>query len=64
MTELNEKYIVDETGHKTDVILPMSSYQQMLEDIEELESIKMYDLAKSKNDEILSFDDAMNEIGL
>jgi hypothetical protein len=64
MTEVSERYIVDEHGAKIDVIVSIESYQQMLDDVEELESIKMYDLAKSTENEILSFDEAMTEIGL
>lgn len=31
-----EKYIVDETGQKTDIILPLDEYEELLEDLHDL----------------------------
>jgi len=31
-----EKYIVDRTGTKTDVIIPLNEYEELLEDIHDL----------------------------
>jgi len=31
-----EKYIVDESGKKTDVILPLDEYEDLLEDLHDL----------------------------
>ena len=37
---MNEpKYIVDSSGNKTDVLLPLESYLELLEDLEDLKAI-------------------------
>lgn len=43
------QYIIDNKGNKLSVILPVKDYQKMVEDLEELEDIRLYDEAK-KND--------------
>lgn len=46
-----EKYIVDENGKRISVIIDYSVYKRMLADLEEFECIKIYDRARSSNDE-------------
>ena len=36
MKELHEKYIVNEKGEKTDVVLPVEEFAELLEDIHDL----------------------------
>ncbi len=43
------QYITDNTGKKLSVVLPIKEYKKMLEELEELEDIRLYDDAK-KND--------------
>jgi hypothetical protein len=64
MNKLKEKYVVDENGNKTEVILSIEDYKKLLDEIEELEEVKLYDEAKSTENETLPFDEAMKEIGL
>ncbi|TAL67708.1 MAG: hypothetical protein EPN82_13740 [Bacteroidetes bacterium] len=61
---MKEKFIVDENGNRTDVVLPIKDYEKLLNELEEIEEVKAYDNAKIKNDEVLPFEDAMKEIGL
>ncbi len=35
----NPKYITDEHGHKTDVILPVEIYAELLEDLSDLAAV-------------------------
>jgi hypothetical protein len=64
MLNTKEKFVLDENGNKIEVILSYDYYKSLLAEIEDKEELKAYDNAKSKNDEILDFDTAMNEIGL
>jgi hypothetical protein len=64
MNSIKEKFIVDEEGNKTEVILSIDDYRILLEKLEELEELSIYDKIKSSPQEILPFDDAMKEIGL
>ncbi len=49
-TSLKEQYITDEQGNKIAVIVPIQDYEKMIEEIEELEDIKLYDEAKKEDD--------------
>ena len=60
--DLKERYVVDQTGNRVAVLIDIEEYQRILEALEELESINAYDEAKASNDEIISFEQAINEI--
>lgn len=62
MTIFKERYIVDDEGNRIGVLLDMDDYQKILEELEELESIRAYDMAKASNDEAIPFDQAIREI--
>ena len=62
MPTVNEGYVVDENGARVGVILPMEEYRKLMEELEELESIRAYDAAKSSGDEAIPFDQAVREI--
>lgn len=59
---LKKHYLVDEKGKKNGVLLDIKDYRKILHELEELESIRAYDAAKSSEDEIISFEKAVNEI--
>ncbi len=66
----NKTYIVDDTGKRVGVLLEMDEYRRILEEIEELESIRAFDAAKASanesanesKDEAVPFDQAVREI--
>ena len=60
--DLKERFVVDETGNRVAVLIDIDEYQKVLEALEELESISAFDEAKASNDEIISFDQAVNEL--
>ena len=62
METFNEKYLVDGQGKRIAVLLDIKEYQKMLDELEELESIRQYDAAKSADDEAIPFDQAIREI--
>lgn len=49
MTEPNKKYITDVKGNKTAVILDLKTYEQLVEEIDELNCALGYDHAKKEN---------------
>ena len=57
-----ERFLVDEEGHRLGVVLDMAEYREILEDLEELESIRAYDTAKASGDEVIPFEQALREI--
>ena len=62
MPTFNDGYVVDEKGARIGVILPMEKYRKLLEELEELESIRAYDAAKNSGDEPIPFEQAVKEI--
>lgn len=56
------KYVVDEKGKAVSVLLDIKTYRRLIAEIEELESIRAYDAAKSSCDEVVSFEQAVQEI--
>ena len=62
MPPVNEGYVVDEKGDRVGVILPIGEYHKLLEDMEELESIRAYDAAKDSGDEAIPFEQAVREL--
>jgi len=50
MTTLNPQYITDKNGNKTAVILKIEEYHKILEELEDIEDIIIYDEAKKEDD--------------
>ncbi len=58
---LSTTFITDEKGRKISAVLPIKKYQQLLEELEELEDIKAYDKAKAKNQKPIPLSDAIQQ---
>lgn len=54
---MKTQFITDDKGKKQSVILPIAAYEKLMEDLEELEDIKLYDKVKASKEEYVSFDD-------
>lgn len=63
MFTIHPQYIKDDKGNKTLVVLPAEEFDTLLEELEELEDIRLYDDAK-KNDtgERIPMDEAFKMI--
>ena len=61
MIPVKEQYIIDENGQRVSVVLEIGAYQKLLEELEELESIRAYDQAKSRDDETIPFEQAVKD---
>lgn len=57
-----KKVIVDSKGNPKEVVMSIKDYHKLLKELEELESIRAYDRAKSRDDEIIPFEKATGEI--
>jgi PHD/YefM family antitoxin component YafN of YafNO toxin-antitoxin module len=60
--DIKERYVVDEHGNRQSVLLSIEDYQYLLEELEDLESIRAYDAAKASEDESIPFEQAITEI--
>ena len=59
---ISEQYVMDKKGNPVSVILDIDIYHKILEELEELAAIRAYDAAKSSGDEVISFEQAIQEI--
>ena len=62
MRKIHERFVTDSAGRRTAVLLDMEEYEKLLQELEELESLKAYDAAKSSGDEAIPLDQALAEI--
>lgn len=62
MTRSKERYVVDDQGNRVSVVLDITDYHKLLEELEELESIRAYDTAKASVDQAIPFEQAIAEI--
>ena len=62
MTGTKQRYVTDEQGNRTAVILDIESYQKMLEELEMLDAIRAYDEAMENPGEPIPFEQAIKEI--
>ena len=56
------QYITDSEGKKLSVVLPIKEYQKILEDLEELADLRLYDEAMSVNEPSIPIDKAFQQI--
>lgn len=61
MNAIHPQYITDEDGKKISVVLPMDEYEQILEELDELEDTRLYDEAKADQTPSMSFDDYVKQ---
>lgn len=62
MTSLSPQYITDESGKKLSVVLSIEEYEALLEELEELEDIRLFDEGKQEKGASLSLDEAFTWI--
>ncbi len=60
MLTINPQYITDETGKKLSAIIPINDFNSLMEELEELEDIRLYDEAKADNTSSIPIEDALN----
>lgn len=44
------QFLTDKNGNKTAVLLPIKKYDKLLEQLEDLEDVRLYDEAKKNDD--------------
>ena len=47
---MDTQFLTDEKGNRTAVVLPIKKYNKLLEKLEDLEDIKLFDEAKNEDD--------------
>lgn len=62
MGNIKERYLVDDNGNRIGVVLDVEDYYHLLQELEELDSIRAYDAAKASGNEAIPFEQAVAEI--
>jgi len=62
MVTIHPQYITDDTGKKISVVLPMKDFKAIMEELEELEDVRLFDEAKKSNEPSIPIDDAFKMI--
>ena len=62
MRTIHPQYITDDKGKKLSVVLPIEEYNTLLEELEELEDIRLYDEAKASDEPSIPIDEAFKMI--
>jgi hypothetical protein len=62
MLTVHPQYITDNSGKKISVVIPIKDFKAIMEGLEELEDIKLYDEAKKSNELSIPIDDAFKMI--
>jgi len=59
---MSTQFVTDNEGNKMAVIIPIEKYIKIMEELEELEDIRLYDAAKKGPQEFIDVDQAFKEI--
>ena len=62
LTQIKEKYVVDGNGQRVAVMLDIAEYEEILRELEELESVRAFDAAKAAQDKAVPLEKALKEI--
>jgi len=62
MQTINPQYIIDKKGNRISVVIPVNEFETIMEELEELEDIRLFDEAKSNNESSIPIDKAFEMI--
>ena len=62
MTTFTPQFIIDSSGKKISAVIPITDFEKIMEDLEELEDIKLYDEAIIANEPSIPIDLAFQQI--
>lgn len=62
MLSIHPQFIKDSKGNKTLVVLPANEFDTLMEALEDLNDIRLYDDAKAANEPSIPIDEAFKQI--
>ena len=62
MVPIHPQFIVDDNQRRQAVVLSLAEWQQVVEELEEIDDIRAYDQAKAWSEEAVAFEEAVREI--
>lgn len=61
MGALRQQFITDNNGKKVAVLMPIKEYEKILDELEELEDIRLYDEVKARNEESIPLEQYLKQ---
>lgn len=61
MKNFKENFVVDAKGNKIGVFLPITKYNKLLEELEELADSKLYDKVKNRKEESIPLEQYLEQ---
>lgn len=58
MIAVHPQYITDAAGNKVSVILPLNEFEALLDSLEDLDDVRLFDEAKALQEEAIDINDA------
>ena len=62
MIEVKERYVIDQAGVPVAVQLDIADYRKLLEALEDLDAVRVYDEAKASPGRLIPLEQAMPEL--
>lgn len=62
MIDIKPQFITDSAGNKISVVLPIKDFNAIMEELEDIEDVKLYDEAKKTNEPSIPIDVAFKMI--
>ncbi len=62
MIAVHPQFITDAAGKKVSVILPLDEFEALLESLEDLDDVRLFDEAKGNKEEAIDINDAFKLI--
>lgn len=56
------QYITDNKGNKLSVVLPIKEYQKLIEELEDMDDVRLYDEAKASQEPSIPIEEAFKLI--
>lgn len=61
---LKPRYLTDAAGHKTDVVLSLREYEELIEELEDLTEIREYESEKENGEKLIPWEEAKKQLNV
>jgi PHD/YefM family antitoxin component YafN of YafNO toxin-antitoxin module len=61
LTLVKPQYITDENGEKVSVVIPVNEYERIIEELEDIDDLRLFDEAKTDTEPPMAFDEYVRQ---
>jgi PHD/YefM family antitoxin component YafN of YafNO toxin-antitoxin module len=58
---MKTQFLTDEKGNIISIVIPLDEYKRIMEDLEELEDIRLFDEVKGRNEKSIPFEEYLKK---